>query len=139
MSVNLEELKDFLNNRDRFCNFNAMRITVLKTGYAEAELEINENVLNSVDVVQGGAVYTLCDLAFAGAVWSHGIQAVGLNSSISYLRPGRSGKIKAVATAIKQGKTIGVCNIDVFDEQGEHLARSTMTCFVLDRPFTKSH
>lgn len=64
-----------LNREDRFCAYNGIRLTVVREGYAEAELRVTEHTMNGLGIVQGGALYTLCDLAFAGASNSYGGRA----------------------------------------------------------------
>ena len=58
---------DYINRMDRFAAANNIRLTKVEPGYAEAELVITEAVLNGNNVVQGGAIFTLADIAFAGA------------------------------------------------------------------------
>ena len=38
--MEMDELRELLNKDDRFCRFNGMRLDVLRTGYAEAVMEI---------------------------------------------------------------------------------------------------
>ena len=63
--INFEEIKKKLNQADRFCAFNSMRLTSIGECRAEAEYNVSEDSLNGHYVVQGGAIYTLCDFAFA--------------------------------------------------------------------------
>lgn len=86
--MEMDALKALLNNDDRFCRYNGMRIDVLRLGYAEAVMDITENSLNGLGIAQGGSIFTLADLAFAGAANSHGFRTVGLNSNINFIRPG---------------------------------------------------
>ena len=41
--MEMDALKALLNNDDRFCRYNGMRIDVLRLGYAEAVMDITEN------------------------------------------------------------------------------------------------
>lgn len=70
--VDYNALKERLNKEDRFCAYNGIRLTEIREGYAEAELTVTEHSLNGLGIVQGGALFTLCDLAFAGASNSYG-------------------------------------------------------------------
>ena len=89
--MEMDALKALLNNDDRFCRYNGMRIDVLRLGYAEAVMDITENSLNGLGIAQGGSIFTLADLAFAGAANSHGFRTVGLNQ----LHPSRRGQATA--------------------------------------------
>ena len=65
------QLIDFLNEKDRFAKSIGAQLTELREGYSRAELTVEERHLNGADVCQGGVIYTLADLAFAGvAKWS---------------------------------------------------------------------
>ena len=68
----LEQLKDFINTNDTFGKSNRMQLETVKEGYAEAVMKITENSCNAVGTVQGGAIFTLADMAFAGAANSFG-------------------------------------------------------------------
>lgn len=131
----VEKLKDFLNVFDRFAAANQMRITLIREGYAEGEFIAGAEHRNGLDVVQGGALYTFADFVFAGAVNSYGEQAIGMNSSISYVRPGTGKTFKAVARIISRGKRTALAEVEVFDENENLLAHSTMTGFFLGKPW----
>ena len=57
---------DFFKN-DRFAMEAGIKLTEVRPGYAKAELKVNEHHLNAGNVVQGGALFTLADLAIAAA------------------------------------------------------------------------
>ena len=133
--MNLEKIKEYLNTRDRFCVANDMKITTLSEGYAEAEMPISENKLNGLDVVQGGAIYTLADFAFAGASNANkdDRRCIGSATSINYLRPGSGTKLKAVAKIIHTGKKTCLSNVEVFNDQNKLVATATFQGFMLDK------
>lgn len=134
MSAEYESLKAFLNKNDRFCKFNSMKLAVLKTGYAEAVMSITEDTLNGADTVQGGAIFTLCDLAFAGAANSHGNMCVAMSANINYIRPGTGTSLKAVAKEVNRGKKTAIYDIEVFNDENKLIAKCTISGFVLDKP-----
>lgn len=133
--MNLEKIKEYLNTRDRFCVANDMQITVLSEGYAEAEMPISDNKLNGLDVVQGGAIYTLADFAFAGASNANkeDRRCIGSATSINYIRPGSGTKLKAVAKIIHAGKKTCLSNVEVFNDQNKLVATATFQGFMLDK------
>ena len=133
--MNLEKIKEYLNTRDRFCVANDMKITVISEGYAEAEMPISDNKLNGLDVVQGGAIYTLADFAFAGASNANkdDRRCIGSASNINYLRPGTGTKLKAVAKIIHAGRKTCLSSVDVFNDQNKLIATGTFQGFMLDK------
>ncbi len=128
--MTIEEIKEKLNRDDRFCRYNEMRIDVIRPGYAEAVMEITENKLNGLGIAQGGAIFTLADLAFAGASNAAGFRTVAFTSNISFIRPGTGKRLRAVATEVSRGRRTGVYSVQVFNDDGKVVAHGTTTGFI---------
>ena len=129
--VDFEKIRECLNREDRFCRFSGIRLTEVGDGYAEAELQISENSLNGRNVVQGGAIMTLADFAFAGAINGSGVSGVTLNCTTNFIRPG-SGRMKAIARKVNQGKKTAVYSVEVFNGDGKLAATVGITGFIID-------
>ena len=56
-------LKDFLNRNDRFAANAGAKLVEVREGYARAEMTVTSEHLNAGRVCQGGALFTLADLA----------------------------------------------------------------------------
>ena len=97
-----------------------------------AELEITPDKLNGLDLVQGGAIFTLADLAFAGAANSGGIPTVSASVNLSYIRPGTGTKLRAVASEVSRGRRTGVYSVQVFDGAGKIVAHGSITGFAFE-------
>ena len=78
-------LKDFFK-RDRFANLAGCELLEIHEGYARAKMTVEEHHLNGGDFCQGGALFTLADLAFAAAVNSHLVLTVSTSSNITYFQ-----------------------------------------------------
>ena len=128
--MTIEEIKEKLNRDDRFCRYNEMRIDVIRPGYAEAVMEITENKLTGLGIAQGGAIFTLADLAFAGASNAVGFRTVAFTSNISFIRPGTGRRLRAVATEVSRGRRTGVYSVQVFNDDGKVVAHGTTTGFI---------
>lgn len=128
--MTIEEIKEKLNRDDRFCRYNEMRIDVIRPGYAEAVMEITENKLNGLGIAQGGAIFTLADLAFAGASNAAGFRTVAFTSNISFVRPGTGKRLRAIATEVSRGRRTGVYSVQVFNDDGKIVAHGTTTGFI---------
>ncbi len=115
--------------RDRFAHYVGVDLIKVESDFAVARLEISEKHLNGLDVVQGGAIYTLADFAFAAATNSNGLATVGINSNITYFKAPQGKVITAEAKVISSGKKICGCDVNVFDEDGTLVARFTGTGF----------
>jgi len=119
--MNTEKLKAFFKN-DRFAALAGIEIIDVSIGYCKAKMEIKDMHLNAANVVQGGAIFTLADFAFALASNSHGQLALAINVNISFLKGKSTGTLYATATELADPKRIGVYKVDVTDENGEMVA-----------------
>jgi acyl-CoA thioesterase len=85
-------------------------------------MQVEDRHLNGVGLVQGGAIFTLADLAFAATSNSHGTVAVAINASISFLKGTRSGTLTARATEVDRNPKIGSYRVDVTGDANDTLA-----------------
>ena len=88
MSNDLDSIRRHFEN-DRFAATSGMRLIELGPGFARTTMEIEDRHLNSVGIVQGGAIFTLADLAFAAACNSAGKVAVAISTDLSFVRATR--------------------------------------------------
>jgi acyl-CoA thioesterase len=110
------------------------RLVEVRPGYARTRVKLAERHLNGVDVVQGGAVFTLADYAFAACCNSHGTVAVALDVSITFARPAIRGVLTAEAVEVSRTRRTSVCDVRVTDARGEVVALFRGTAFRKDEP-----
>ena len=127
--MDCERIKDHINTHDTFASVNNIRLTRVEPGYAEGELTITPESLNSRGVVQGGAIFTLCDTTAAGASNSGNDGMIAMGGNITYIRPGTGKKLRAEATQINRGKRTGLFSVDVFNDEGKLVAHATINGF----------
>ena len=119
-------LLETLNTTDRFAQSNGMQLTEVREGYAKAQLTVTENHLNGGGVCQGGAIYTLADLAFAAVSNSHGLLTLGVNNNISFLHSAQLGDIlTAEAVEVRNHPKLPYCDIKVYNQHGDLVATMT--------------
>ncbi|MGO9110284.1 MAG: PaaI family thioesterase [Thermoguttaceae bacterium] len=134
MSNDLNAIKKYFEN-DRFAASSGMRLIELRPGFAKTSLETEDRHLNSVGIVQGGAIFTLADLAFAMACNSAGKVAVAVSTNLSFLKATRSGTLVAEATEVARSRRISTCTVRVTDHAGELVALFQGTAYIKDEPF----
>jgi len=108
--------------RDRFARGSGVRLEEVRPGYARASLTVRDRHLNAVDVAQGGAVFTLADLAFAACSNSRGTVAVAVNANIQFARAGRKGRLVAEAREVASSPRLSSVEVRVTDREGEPVA-----------------
>jgi len=85
-------------------------------------MRIEDHHRNGINVVHGGAIFTLADLAFAAASNSHGTVAVAINASIWYVKAALEGSLLATAREVSLNPKLATYSIEVTDEDGEIVA-----------------
>ncbi len=129
MEPKIRKLEQMLKN-DRFASTNDIQLISVGKGEATAEMIVSDKHLNGVNIIQGGALFTLADFAFAAASNSHGRIAVASNASISFFKGVSSGKLTAVAKEYNSGKTLATYTVDIIDEEGTKIAYFNGTAFL---------
>jgi acyl-CoA thioesterase len=117
----MQTIKEFFKN-DRFAAANGIELMEVSPGRARVKMEIKENHLNGVNIVHGGAIFTLADLAFAAASNSHGTVAVAINASIWYVKAAMEGTLFAEAREVSMNPKLATYTIEVTDQTGELIA-----------------
>lgn len=128
-------LKEILNTNDRFAACNGIQLTEVREGYARAEMTVTNDHLNAGGVCQGGALFTLADLALAAVMNSHGRMTFGIGSSISFLHSAKVGD-HLVAEAIEtlNHHKIPYCEVKIKNQDGDLVCAITGTAYRKDTP-----
>jgi acyl-CoA thioesterase len=120
--MNNSDLVSFFKN-DRYAALTGIEIIEAKKGYCKAQLKITDKHLNAANVVQGGAIFTLADLAFGVAANSQGLLALAINVNITFLKGISEGTLFATATEFDNPKKLGAYDVIVTNEKDEIIAR----------------
>ena len=130
--------QEFFKN-DLFAEKAGIVLMEVREGYSNARLEIKKEHLNAGNRTQGGAIFTLADLALAAAANSHGQLAFSLSSNITFLRAsGEGDTLYAEARERYIGRSTGCYQIDITNQQNELIATFESSVFRKDQqvPFT---
>ena len=117
----MRPIDEFFKN-DRFAAHSGIELLEVRDGYAKARMPIENHHLNGVNVVHGGAIFTLADLAFAAASNSHGTVAVAINASIWYVKAALEGTLYAEAQEVSLNPKLATYSINVTNEEGDLFA-----------------
>ena len=108
--------QEFFKN-DLFAENAGVVLLEVRKGYSKAKLEIKPEHLNAGARTQGGAIFTLADLALAAAANSHGTLAFSLSSTITFLRASGPGDtLFAEARERYIGRSTGCYQVDVTNQ-----------------------
>lgn len=127
-------LLERLNKDDRFAASIGAKLTEIREGYARAELTVEERHLNGAGVCQGGVMYTLADLSFAGVANCHGILSLGISNTITFIKSAQKGDhLVAECEEVVNHHKLPYCDIKVKNQNGEILATCTGLAYRLKK------
>ncbi len=126
--MNLKQLQDLYKN-DRFATNAGCNIIEADSDKVICEMPIQDNLLNAHNSVMGGAIFTLCDLAFAVAANLNGIPSVAIENNIRFYAATKGTKLIATCTTDKDGKNLGYYTVEVKDDIGKKIAGYTAVAF----------
>ena len=127
----IEELREFFE-ADRFAAEMGAVITECGEGGATVEMDAGPRHLNAAGTVQGGALFTLADFAFAVAANAGGVPTVSLQNSISFLHAVKPGRLTARAERVSETRRTCCYEVSVTDEAGNLTARMSVTGYRRD-------
>jgi uncharacterized protein (TIGR00369 family) len=95
-------------------------------------LPYREAVTTIGDMVHGGAIASLVDVAATAACWASpdldpNARGTTIGFAINYLNAGRGQDLIADAEVIQRGRAISVCDVHVRGADGTLVARATVT------------
>jgi uncharacterized protein (TIGR00369 family) len=110
------------------------RIAAAEAGKVTVELEAGPQHSSPPGTLHGGVLCDIADAAMGMALFSllaDGEAFATVELKINFLKPVWSGRLTAVGTVIKQGRTISLCECKVTDESGSLVAYATCTQMTL--------
>jgi uncharacterized protein (TIGR00369 family) len=112
----------------------ALSLERVERGEVDVAMNVQRHHLNLMGTLHGGMIATLADTATGLALRStldEGMTFTTTQLGVTFLAPGREGRILAKGRVLKSGKRFGYAEADVIDAEGRLLARATATFAVL--------
>ena len=136
MSPSVQAIRRFLEAHDRFAAHNGITVEDADYDYGKVSLAFEDHAKNSLDMLHGGALFTMADVAAGMALLTLRQEVTfTVSSSIEYLSaaPG-TGKLTAVGTVEKTGGHMGFSRTDIRDEGGKLIAALRTVMYLTGRP-----
>jgi uncharacterized protein (TIGR00369 family) len=111
-----------------------LEIRSVGDGEAVFSMAVEERHENPMGFVQGGVICVLADAAMGFAFAStlnDGESFTTVEMKTNFLRPFKSGRLLATGRIINRGRTLGLTEAEVRDEEGRLIAHATSTCMAL--------
>lgn len=121
--MNIQEL---LNRTDRFAANTGCRITEVDAAHAVAEMRVTAEHLNGGQVCQGGALFTLADLAIAALMNHSGQLTFGISNNIMFVSSAKEGDLlRAEAVSVCDHPKIPSVEVRVTNQEGRLICHVT--------------
>jgi len=109
-------------------------VVSVEPGESVVEFQATEVHRNPMGTLHGGILCDIADAAMGIAYASNlneGESFTTLELKINFLKPIWNARLRATGRVVKQGRTVGMVECDVIDENGSLVARATSTCMTL--------
>jgi uncharacterized protein (TIGR00369 family) len=130
----LQQLADGKVPRPPIADLIGFTLTAVSPGEAVIELTAGRQHANPMGTLHGGVLCDIADAAMGIAYASTLAEAetfATLELKINFLKPVWKTKLRAIGRLVKGGKTVGLLECDITDEQQNLVARASSTCMTL--------
>jgi len=110
------------------------RVVAVEPGRVVIHLQADERLANPMGTLHGGVLCDVADAAMGMAYASRledGESFTTLELKINYLKPVWRGRLEAIGSVTKMGRTVGLVECEVFDEKRALVAKVSSTCMTL--------
>lgn len=120
------DIKALLNRTDRFAANAGCQLTEVDDHHAVAVMTVTESHLNGGNVCQGGALFTLADLAIAALMNCKGQLTFGISNSMMFVSSARLGDtLRAEAISVADHHKIPAVEVRVTNQEGRLICHVT--------------
>ncbi len=128
----MQETVDFFRRNDQFARHAGIELLAASPGWAQVKMPVQPFHLNGVGTVHGGALFTLADFAFAVASNSHGQLAMGINTSMTFIKAVSTGNLYGEAQEISLNRRLGNYQVKISDDNQQLIAMFQGTAYRKD-------
>lgn len=129
----IEAMRAGINQAPYFM-LQSMRVVGLAWGEAHLELDLAEKHLQPFGQVHGGVCASLVDAAAFWALYTQAPGEAGLTTvemKLNYLAPCQAGRLSGHGRSIRLGRSLGLAEASLTDQDGRLVAHGTATLMVL--------
>lgn len=120
------KIQEILNTTDRFAANAGCRVIEMDAGHAVAEMTVTKEHLNAGDVCQGGALFTLADLAMAALMNLQNNLTFGISSNILFVSSAKEGdRLRAEAVSISDHRKLPSMEVRVTNQDSRLICHVT--------------
>lgn len=129
-----EYLLENLNKDKGFLKALGIEFLQLEKGYAKAQVELAEQIMNPFGAVHGGCLFAISDSVAGTLAMTQGNYVTTTSGDIHYLNPAMNTKKMLIeAKELKAGKTMLTYEVTIYSEEGSILCKATLEYFSLGK------
>ena len=134
----MTDIREILNQTDRFAANAGCRVTEVDGRHAIAEMTVTKEHLNAGGVCQGGALFTLADLAMAALMNHQGNLTFGISSNVMFLSSAaEDDRLRAEAVSINDHRKLPSVEVRVTNQDGRLICHLTGMGYHKDIPLAR--
>lgn len=119
---------------DAFSQWLGIVVDKIEPGYCRLSMTIRPEMCNGFGIAHGGITFSLADSALAFASNSQGRQAVSIETSISHVKPLKTGQtITAHTKELHISNKIAIYHVNISDEADQPIAIFKGTVYRKDK------
>ena len=135
--MDLKELAKSRNAKNVFCNRLGIQIRDIAPGRAVVVKTVGPEDVNPLGIPHGGVYFSMADTACGTAMATHGYAAVTMDANYHFLKSAAVGDtLTAESFEVRSGRTIGVYDVWITNQDGTLLGTGTFTFYRLDQKLT---
>lgn len=120
--------------KDLFSKWLGIEVLEIRQGYSKIKMKIRNEMLNGFGIAHGGVTFSLADSAFAFACNNRNNLSLALDTSINFIKPAHvDDLLTAEALEIHNGKSTGLYQISITNQNNHVIALFKGTCFRTDK------
>lgn len=123
---------NILNEQSGFLKHNDIIILENNENTSKVKMDITEKSLNPYGIVHGGLIFSMGDTVMGITVRYTGRNAVTLDGTINYLKPGKGKYLIATSEVVKIGKTTSVLKANIYNDKEELIAIMSATYYFIN-------
>lgn len=126
-------IASYYENVSLYNAHNGIRLVDVDDYQGVVEVTLTPQSMNPFQTAHGGLIFSMLDVATGVAARSGGRMTVTQDANIYFLRPGKdTKKLTAKGRVIKEGRQTGLCEAEIFTDDGTLIAKGTATVFYLN-------
>lgn len=115
-------MKEFFSDHDLFAKHSGIELVEVGEGRAVTRMKLQPYHFNAAGTAHGGAIFTLADFAFAVASNSHGTVAMGISTSMNFIKSAKKGTLHATATEQSINSKLASYTVMITDDENATIA-----------------